>query len=63
MSIFKNMLSTKIILLEKTKQNRLTLLSSCAICGKNTSRFIKNQESWRLLVKLGMRTPLNNIVK
>ena len=28
----------------KTKQNRLTLLSNCAICGKRKSSFIKNQE-------------------
>ena len=28
----------------KTKQNRLMLLSNCAVCGKNKSTFIKNQE-------------------
>ena len=28
----------------KTKQNRLILLSNCAICGKKKSTFIKNQE-------------------
>ena len=28
----------------KTKQNRLMLLSNCAICGKKKSTFIKNQE-------------------
>ena len=28
----------------KTKQNRLMLLSNCAVCGKKKSRFIKNQE-------------------
>ena len=28
----------------KTKQNRLMLLSNCAICGKNKLTFIKNKE-------------------
>ena len=28
----------------KTKENRLMLLSKCAICGKRKSIFIKNQE-------------------
>ena len=28
----------------KTKQNRLMLLSNCAICGKKKSTFIKNKE-------------------
>ena len=28
----------------KTTQNRLTLLSNCAICGKKKSTFIKNKE-------------------
>ena len=28
----------------KTNQNRLMLLSNCAICGKKKSTFIKNQE-------------------
>ena len=32
----------------RTRQNRLTLVSNCAICGKKKSRFIKNQETSRL---------------
>ena len=28
----------------KTKHNRLMLLSSCAVCGKTKSSFIKNKE-------------------
>ena len=28
----------------KTKQNRLMLLSNCAVCGKKKSTFIRNQE-------------------
>ena len=28
----------------KTKQNRLMLLPNCAVCGKKTLTFIKNEE-------------------
>ena len=28
----------------KTKQNRLMLLSNCAVCGQKKSTFIRNQE-------------------
>ena len=28
----------------KTEQNRLMLLSNCAVCGKKKSSFIKNKE-------------------
>ena len=31
-----------------TKQNRLMLVRNYAVCGKNKSRFIKNQEASRL---------------
>ena len=36
------------------------LVSDCAICGKEKSRFIKNQEKSGLLSKLKFRTPLSN---
>ena len=29
---------------QKTKQNRLMLLSNCAACGKKKSTFIKNKD-------------------
>ena len=45
----------------KTKQNRLMLLSNCAICDKKKSTFIENQETSRLFNKLGIKTPLRNI--
>ena len=32
----------------RTKQNRLMLVSNCAICGREKSRFIKTQEATRL---------------
>ena len=28
----------------RTKQNRLMLLSNCAVCGEKKSRFVKNQK-------------------
>ena len=28
----------------RTKQNRLKVVSNCAVCGKNKSKFVKNQE-------------------
>ena len=31
-------------IVRKTKQNRLMLLSNCAVCGKRKSIFIKNKE-------------------
>ena len=43
MSFVKKILRTKVQLLEKTKQNRLMLLSNCAICDKKKSTFIKNK--------------------
>ena len=33
-----------LIVKKKTKQNRLMLLSSYAVCGKKKSTFIKNKE-------------------
>ena len=38
------------------------LVSTCAISGKKKStRFIKNQKASRLLSKVQIKTPLNNI--
>ena len=34
--------------IRRTKQNRLTLVSNCAVCGKKKSKFIQNQEASRL---------------
>ena len=42
----------------RTKQNSLILVSSCAICDKKKSRFIKNQNASGLLRKLWIRTSL-----
>ena len=34
----------KISNVRKSKQNRLMLLSNCAVCGNKKSNFIKNKE-------------------
>ena len=46
----------------RTKQNRLMLVSNCAICLEKKSKFIKNYEASGLLSKLWMRTPLINFL-
>ena len=45
----------------KTSNGRIMILSKCAICGSKKPRFIKNQESKRLLSNLGIRTPLSKV--
>ena len=45
----------------KTKNNRLMMLSKCATCNNKKSRFIKEQETKRLLSNLGIKTPLSKI--
>ena len=37
------------------------ILSKCAKCGSEKSRFIKNQEAKGLLSNLGIRTPLSKV--
>ena len=43
----------------KTSNNRIMVLSKCAICGSKKSRFIKNQEAKGLLSNFGIKTPLS----
>ena len=45
----------------KTKNDRTTLLSKCAVCGSKKSNFMKEQEAKRLLSSLGLKTPMNKI--
>ena len=45
----------------KTSNNRIMVLSKCAICGSKKSRFIKNQEAKGLLSNLGIKTPLSKV--
>ena len=37
------------------------ILSTCAICGSQKSKFIKEQEAKGLLSSLGLKTPLSKI--
>ena len=43
MSVVKKIWKKKTQVLKKTKQNRLMLLSKCAVCGKKRLTFIKNK--------------------
>ena len=45
----------------KTSNNRIMVLSKCAICSSKKSRFIKNQKAKGLLINLGVRTPLSKV--
>ena len=44
-----------------TSNGKAMVLSKCAICGNQESRFIKNQEAKGLLTKLNLRTPLSKV--
>ena len=37
------------------------VLSNCAICGSEKSRFMKNQEAKGLLSNFGVKTPLSKV--
>ena len=45
----------------RTENNRLMMLSKCAICNNKKSRFVKEQEARGLLSNLGIRTLLSKI--
>ena len=45
----------------KTRNERIMLLSKCAVCYSKKSKFIKEQEASRLSSSLGMKTPLSKI--
>ena len=45
----------------KTKNDKLTLPSNCAVCVNKKSRYMKEQEAKGLLSNLGIRTPLSKI--
>ena len=40
---------------------KLMILSKCAICNSNKSKFVNKQEAKGLLSKLGIKTPLRKI--
>ena len=45
----------------KTSNNRIMVLSKCAICGSKKSRFIKSQEAKGILSNLGIKTSLSKV--
>ena len=45
----------------RNRQNRLIILSNCAICRSKKSRFIKEQKALGILSNLGIKTPLSQI--
>ena len=47
--------------LSSTSNGKAMILSKCAMCGSNKSRFIKNQETKGLLSNLGINTPLSKV--
>ena len=44
-----------------TSNGKTMILSKCAVCSNEKSRFIKNQESKKLLGNLGLRKPLRKV--
>ena len=45
----------------KTSNGKTMVLSKCVICSSKKSKFIKEQQTKRLLSNLGIRRPLNKI--
>ena len=45
----------------KTTNGKTMILSTCAICNRKKSKFIKEQQAKGLLSNLGLKTPLNKI--
>ena len=45
----------------RTKDERIMLLSKCAVCDSKKSKFIKQQEASGLLSSLEIKTPLRKI--
>ena len=44
-----------------TKNGRIMLLSKCAVCDSEKSKFIKQEEATGLLSSLEIKTPLSKI--
>ena len=47
--------------ISKATNGKAIILSTCAICGSEKPKFIKQQEAKGLLRNLGLRIPLNKI--
>ena len=46
----------------KTSNGKTMILSKCAICGSNKSKFIREQESKGILTSIGFKTILDKIL-
>ena len=44
-----------------TSNGKIMILSKCAMCNSNKSKFISKQEAKGLLSKLGMKTPFSKL--
>ena len=44
-----------------TSNDKLMILSKCAICGSRKSKLIKKQDAKGILSSLGIKTPLSKI--
>ena len=44
-----------------TSNGKIMMLSKCAVCGSEKSKFMKRQDAKGLLSKLGIKTPLSKI--
>ena len=44
-----------------TSNGKIMILSECAICNSNKSKFINKQEAKGLLSKLGIKTPFSKL--
>ena len=47
--------------ISKTSNNRIMVLSKCAMCESKKPKFIKNQDAKGLLSNLGIKTPLSKV--
>ena len=46
----------------RNRQNRYIIQSTCATCGSEKSRFIKEQKALGILSNLGIKTPLSQVL-
>ena len=44
-----------------TSNDKLMILSKCAMCGSRKSKFIKKEDAKGILSSLGIKTPLSKI--
>ena len=45
----------------RTRNKRLTVISTCSVCNNKKSRFISRNEGSGLFSNLGIRTPLSRL--